>query len=301
MMRQEGTWIPKEVVELPRILSWRSSGASQPVSKQEELLARSLSRVAAILQHGHHKDVAQIADLLSLSEDSRIISGPESEALGDKVFADRAYEVLLFELRTIVRILESLVRYNEPIERALNQYKLGLEVMAPENRTEIREKGELRLQKELCKFLLERNIFTVGTKFGRSETDLFAEQGGEEYTIEAKVFQKTGSLSQSNLRHAVVQLQNYLDQRPTTPRGILVIYNLTNDLLTAARAWIQGRYWILPINLQPLSPSRRKRSFDIKPGQGDNLIDVMVMEDPSGGKPRVGSNKKRSVSGRGRR
>ena len=107
-----------------------------------------------------------------------------------------------------------------------HQYKLGLEVMAPEILVEMRKKGELLLQKELCKFLVERNIFAVGTKFGRSETDLFAEHGGEEYTIEAKVFRAKRLLSQSALKRAVVQLQNYLDQRPSTPRGILVIYNL---------------------------------------------------------------------------
>lgn len=133
--------------------------------------------------------------------------------------------------------------------------------MAPEILREIKIKEELLLQKELCKFLLEENIFTVGTKFGRSETDLFAEHAGGEYTIEAKVFRRKGSLSRPSLNHAVVQLQNYLDQRPSTPRGILVIYNLTDDLLTASGAWIQGRYWILPINLQPQSPSLRKRSF----------------------------------------
>ena len=125
---------------------------------------------------------------------------------------------------------------------------------------------------------MERNIFAVGTKFGRSETDLFAEHGGEEYTIEAKVFRAKGSISQSAVKRAVVQLQNYLDQRPSTPRGILVIYNLTDDLLTAPKVWIQGRYWILPINLQALPPSRRKRGFVIEPGQGDNLIDVIVTE-----------------------
>ena len=278
MMHQDRAMVPKEMVELPRILSWQSSEASQSATKQEELLGRSLGRLCAILTGGHFKSNSEIALLLGLPEESRIVSGPETEALREKFFAQTSHRIILFELRTIVRILDSLVRYTFPIERALNQYKLGLEVLTPEILVEMRKKGELLLQKELCKFLVERNIFAVGTKFGRSETDLFAEHGGEEYTIEAKVFRAKGSLSQSAVKRAVVQLQNYLDQRPSTPRGILVIYNLTDDLLTAPKVWIQGRYWILPINLQALPPSRRKRGFVIEPGQGDNLIDVIVTE-----------------------
>ncbi|MEO8339852.1 MAG: hypothetical protein ABI604_09065 [Nitrospirota bacterium] len=300
MMRQEIAGIPKEMVELPRILSWQSSDASCPVSKQEEVLGRALGRLCAILTSGHFKSKSEIGLLLGLPEESRIISGPETEALREKFFAEPAHRTILFELRTVVRILDSLVRYNSPIERALNQYKLGLEVMTPEIHVEMTKKGELLLQKELCKFLVERNIFAVGTKFGRSETDLFAEHGGEEYTIEAKVFWTKWSLSPSALKHAVVQLQNYLDQRPSTPRGILVIYNLTDDLLTASRTWIQGRYWILPINLQALPPSRRKRSFVIEPGRGDNLIDVIVTEDFPGGRVGAGSNRRRIGKGKGR-
>jgi hypothetical protein len=172
--------------------------------------------------------------------------------------------------------------------------------MTPEIHVEMTKKGELLLQKELCKFLVERNIFAVGTKFGRNETDLFAEHGGEEYTIEAKVFPVKRSLSQSALKRAVVQLQNYLDQRPSTPRGILVIYNLTDALLTASRTWIQGRYWILPINLQALPPSRRKRSFVIEPGRGDNLIDVIGTEEFPGGRVGAGSNRRRTARHKGR-
>jgi len=46
------------------------------------------------------------------------------------------------------------------------------------------------LQKELCKFLLERNIFSVGTKFGRSETDLLAELPTEGFIIETKIYKE---------------------------------------------------------------------------------------------------------------
>ena len=280
MIRHGASLTPKEVVELPRILTWQSTEAARPVTKQEELLARSISRLCAMYERTIASDKSDLSSILGLSKESRIISGSEFKSakkeLEQTPLSNRA---ILYELRTLARILDTIVKFDTPIEHALRQYKLGLEVMAPEILQEMRMKGELVLQKELCRFLLERSIFSVGTKFGRSETDLFAEHTGGEYTIEAKVFRRKGSLSRSSLNHAVVQLQNYLDQRPSTPRGILVIYNLTDDLLTASRAWIQGRYWILPINLQPLSPSLRKRSFTIEPGQGDRLIDVVVTEE----------------------
>ena len=280
MIRHGSSSTPKEVVELPRILTWQSSDAAQPVTKQEELLARSIGRLCAMHERDIAKDRSDLASILGLSKESRIMSGPEFKAAAEELEKTPVSDcAVLFELRTVARILDTIIKFDSPIERALRQYKLGLEVMTPEILQEVRMKGELRLQKELCKFLLEKNIFTVGTKFGRSETDLFAEHAGEEYTIEAKVFRRKGSLSRSSLNHAVVQLQNYLDQRPSTPRGILVIYNLTDELLTASRAWIQGRYWILPINLQPLSPSLRKRSFAIEAGQGDRLIEVLVTKD----------------------
>ena len=230
-MIRHGTFsIPKEVVELPRILSWQSSDAAQPVTKQEELLARSIGRFCAMHERDIAKDRSDLASILGLSKESRIMSGPEFKAAAEELEkAPPSDRTVLFELRTMARILDTIVKFDSPIERALRQYKLGLEVMAPEILVEMQEKGELLLQKELCKFLLEKNIFTVGTKFGRSETDLFVEHAGGEYTIEATVFRRKGSRSRSSLNHAVVQLQNYLDQRPSTPRGILVIYNLTDD------------------------------------------------------------------------
>ena len=140
MMHQDRAMVPKEMVELPRILSWQSSEASQSATKQEELLGRSLGRLCAILTGGHFKSNSEIALLLGLPEESRIVSGPETEALREKFFAQTSHRIILFELRTIVRILDSLVRYTFPIERALNQYKLGLEVLTPEILVEMRKK-----------------------------------------------------------------------------------------------------------------------------------------------------------------
>lgn len=171
--------------------------------------------------------------------------------------------------------LNTWFSFETPIERALLQYKLGYEVMLPDSRKRI-PKGthELKLQKELCKFLLERNVFTFGTQFGQSEVDLMQQQPGDTLVIEAKIYRR--SASSSSLRANLAQLQNYMDQQEFTSRGVLVIYNLTNTLLLPReRRWIRGRYWILPINLGTDTPSRRKRSLMFEEGRDGELLQVV--------------------------
>ena len=114
-------------------------------------------------------------------------------------------------------------------------------------------------------------------KFGLSETDLFAE-APDTYILETKLFRKTASLGEVAIKNSLVQLQSYMDQSPKAPRGVLIVYNLTSSLLLAPRQWIQGRYWVLPINLQEAPPSGRKRSLSVEPGKGQQLIEVIVME-----------------------
>ncbi len=167
------------------------------------------------------------------------------------------------------------------MERALTQYKLGAEVMAPDNIKALSRKHELRLQKELCRFLLERGIFTVGTKFGRSETDLLANLPDEGYIIEAKVYKNTARVSEKTIKSDLVQLQSYMDQNPTRTRGILVIYNFSSTLISAPRQWVAGRFWFLPINLQQKPPSGRNRSLVVERGDGDDLIRVLNVQPPA--------------------
>jgi hypothetical protein len=280
MSRIGQTTIPVEAIPLSRVLSWQSAEASEPVSAQEELLAQSLARLASLYTRFFYKDIAEVVSLLRVPAGSRILSGPEFKK-AEVEFGQQggpSREAVFFELRKIARIVDSVVTYESSVERALRQYKLGLEVMTPEILKSFDGKGELLLQKELCRFLLERNIFAVGTKFGRSETDLMTEEIGERYILETKLFRPQVSLRPAAIKHALVQLQTYLDQSPSTSRGILVIFNLTTSLLTAARKWIRGRYWILPINLQIEPPSGRKRSLAIEPSEDDQFIEITVIE-----------------------
>jgi hypothetical protein len=279
MMRAGIHEVPSEMLELPRILTWRSAEASEPVSEQEEMVVLSLARLTAILVQHFHKTKADIATILKIPSTSRILSGPDFQT-AEGAFAEQAFSApaVFLEMRKIARIIDALIKYESTLERALRQYKLGLEVMAPEILKAFTQKGELRLQKELCRFLIERNIFAVGTKFGRSETDLLAEEAANAYVLETKLFRRGVGLRPSSIKRSLVQLQSYMDQMPSAPRGVLIIYNLTESLLTAVRKWIQGRYWILPINLQQDPPSSRKRSLAIELGEGNQLIEIIVTE-----------------------
>lgn len=73
------------------------------------------------------------------------------------------------------------------VERAVRNYKLGLEVMAQDIRAEFVKKSELRLQREMCRFLVERDIRAYGTKFGWSEVDLRADDPLGAVVIETKL------------------------------------------------------------------------------------------------------------------
>ena len=272
------TEVSAEMIGLARILAWRSSMASETLSEQEQLLARSLARLVSILElFGREK--AEVANLLRIPADCRIAKGPEfRKANAEYAKKGPSPQAIFLELRNVARIVDLLITYESPIERALRHYKLGLEVMTPEIIESFDEKGELYLQKELCKFLLERNIFAVGTKFGRSELDLLVDEATVSYVLETKLFRSGVALGPAQIKKSLVQLQSYLDQNPSSPRGILVIYNLTESLLTAPQSWIQGRYWILPINLQAEPPSGRSRSLAIEPARDDQVINIVRIE-----------------------
>lgn len=277
MFRQGIYSHPVEVPGAIRILALINNDIASSISEWEVMLARSISRLAYFWQYVLYEDIGVIANLLRVSKKGRLLSGPEFKKAEEdmkKVSANKGGPGLFWELRKILRVADSIVLSETPIERSLLQYKLGLEVMMPELLKEIEQKDESLLQKELCKFLIERNIFAVGTKFGRSETDLLAEDSIISYIIETKVYNPDDRLSEALLRKHLAQLQSYMDQSPTQRRGVLAIYNMTDCLLEAPRKWLHSRYWILAINLQKEPPSRRKRTITVEQSDNANLIRV---------------------------
>ncbi|MCB9592251.1 MAG: hypothetical protein H6719_05935 [Sandaracinaceae bacterium] len=169
-----------------------------------------------------------------------------------------------------------------PIERALLQYKLGLEVCLPESRPQPIP-GELTLQKQLARFLIERGIYCVGTKFGPSEADLLSQLGGEAFVIEVKLCKR--GITPANVENALAQLSVYMGQQQVAARGVLLVYNLTRKPLLAPMSWVHGRYWILPVNLPDCTPSKMKKMLEVREGTGGRLIDTLEVElDPGGGR-----------------
>jgi hypothetical protein len=191
-----------------------------------------------------------------------------------------AERLIIYELKKIIRSLHAPAQDASALEKALTQYKLGIEIMSPENLKDLVRKDELRLQKELCKFLLERGIFALGIKFGRAETDLLAGVADEGTTIEAKVYKDAGRLSEKAIKGDFVQLQSAMRQDPTQRRGVLVIYNFTPTRISAPTEWINGRFWFLPINLQQQLPSSRNRALVIERTDDDDGIRVVNAKAP---------------------
>ena len=156
-------------------------------------------------------------------------------------------------------------------------YKLGQEVVAPSRNKELLKGSsvELNLQREMSKYLIERGIVTYGLTFGRSQVDLYMkERNSEDFVIEVKVYKTR--INTSSIKANFVQLQSYMDQH-YQPRGILVIFNFTNDLISSPRKWIRGRYWILAINLCESSPSKRNRTIIIN--ESSDSSDIIVCTD----------------------
>ena len=274
--------IPSEAPSLAVVLSLSAEAVATPISQSELDLARALARLRAYWLRLLNRPGTDFSQALGLPDRETFLDNEEHQGAAARLsHTDVSIESLVvYELRKVTRATNAFSTYESPIERALVQYKLGTEVMAPDNIGDMKGKGELKLQKELCRFLLERGVFTVGTKFGRSELDLLAELPDEGYVIEAKVYKEGRRITERTIKSNLVQLQSYLDQSPTRRRGILLIYNFSSTLISAPRHWIGGRFWFLPINLQQTPPSSRNRSLMIEPGDGEEVIRVLTVKAP---------------------
>lgn len=274
---------PNEIPGPARILAMSDANIAFPIAEWEVMLARSISRVAFLWNQALQEDTNFLARMVNIDKGGRIFSGPDyrnAEKHLNLHVASGNYTPIFLELRKLLHITDSIVLHETPVERALQRYKLGIEVMTPEILEKFTDKSELRLQKELCRFLIECGIYAVGTKFGRSETDLMAEVTECSYIIETKIYRQYDTLSEGSLRKNLAQLQNYMDQSPTPRRGILVIYNMSDCLLDAPRIWLRHRYWILAINLQSAPPSQRRKTLTVEQTDNGELIRVVSNQPP---------------------
>jgi hypothetical protein len=168
-----------------------------------------------------------------------------------------------------------------PLAAILHQLKLGMEVVAPDISSDYSKKTELRLQREIARFLVERGVYATGTQFGQYQADFAVGTHDEHYVIEVKKYAKGRRITEKAIKSAIVQLQSYMDQPPTHPLGILVIFNFTDSLLIAPSSWIRGRFKILAINLQLTPPSGRTQSLTVEEGSEQSTIAVHIIDGPA--------------------
>lgn len=272
---------PVEVPGGVRFIASNDPNNILPVDNWEVMLGRSITRLAFIWENGLYQDIETIINILRITKSGRLLCGPDYKdmekqyTLGNQ---SKLINMLFLELRKILNITDSIISGEKPIEKSLWQYKQGLEVMTPEIIKEIEKKKELLLQKELCKFLIERDIFAVGTRFGRSQTDLLVGDSTLVYIIETKVYKKRNTLNENSIRGDIAQLQSYMDQYQIKHKGILVIYNMTDWLVETPNQWINQNLWILPINLQDKPPSDRDKTVTVEESSEENLIRVIRNE-----------------------
>jgi len=263
MMENGLNFIPaNEIVGVLRILSTIENGSTiRPLSPIEKLILNSISRVIAIYQ----KIISQPKNCenLGIKKNSILTTVKEfSEyaSLTSKLDSCKKMHLFVMNITRLVDYTEEYIeKSSSKVEIALWQYKLGMEVTAsPEQVTN--EKNEIQLQRELCKFLIERGILSYGRIFGRSEIDLYIENDEEVFVIETKIYTKKPS--DKKLQVNVAQTFSYCDQividsqqmlsqmmAERQKRGILVIFNKGDDFIEAPRRWLKGRIWILAINI----------------------------------------------------
>lgn len=261
---------PLDVPQLARVLTWRSTAAGDRPSLQDTRLAKAVQRIIWFSTQLFGRTEEEFVALLNVDSSSPLTQGLGQTSTGQKP----NLRMLSYELRKTINLLEARSLSDSDVAIQLRRYKLGLEVMAPEITKEIEKKSELQLQKHLAKFLIEAGIFVVGTKLGRSETDLVSWEGPRLHVLEVKIF-KGASIAPSAIERALAQLSSYLDQHPTTPYGILVIYNLTPVQVSAPGAWLRDRFLVVGLNLQERSPSGRTDMLQILEGQSGQLIEVL--------------------------
>ena len=219
---------PSGVPGVGSILASRAS-LVRPIGEQR--LAVCLARICATLRLDARERFCQAA---GLAPDGWIASSVQrNKSLQAKAAADDANDKLLLRLldRLSLYLAASAVMMATPLDRALSQHRLGLEVELPLGRNEVLGKKEIDLQRRLCRFLLERGIYAVGTKFGRSEIDLLTSSAPATYVLEVKLYKKAPTPAQ--IRQNLAQLQVYMGQQPIAPRGVLLIYNLSGRQIVA--------------------------------------------------------------------
>lgn len=250
------TRFPAEAVGVARVLSWSRASATAALSFSERSLIRSIVRLAGWFSQREEADM--FAQAAGLDSQGALASGTVGrDVRGREELQNVA--AILDELRQVVRVAGHLSGADSAVTRALRAYKLGREVMGPSGDGLSAKTPELRLQQHLCRFLVEREIPAMGTKFGRSEADVRSEDSWGVHVVEVKRFDVAPS--EKSIQAWAVQLLSYMDHEPMRRFGVLALFNFSDVPIFAPGSFFRGRLCVLPINLCARSPSQRKGSL----------------------------------------
>ena len=265
------------------ILCWTSTPSTRTWSATDRVITRSVGRLAACWADPEREELARA---LGLQPAGYFFDGrahrESRRSLGSRetVPSERALE----EMAKLVQIAaQRRIRPEGAVERALRAYKLGLEVVGDSVRADMLSKGELALQRDLCRFLVERDIPAFGTKFGSSEVDLLVEDDLGPLVVEVKKLQKLPT--ERRLGDWLTQLGSYMDQQHSAVRAALVFFNFADGPVMAPVVPVVFRYLIVSINLCGVTPSRRRSDVEIRPSASSPGFELISIGQPSVARP----------------
>jgi hypothetical protein len=262
--------IPLRSPGLAKVALMRGNNVSV-LSAFDVMLFNSLLRIAVYLEKARiSMDPKRIFQEFGILESGRILGSSEykdiKKELDDSKLSQKEYvNLLLDELAGLLDLLSPGTMNSTPILTALLQYRLSIDLFTDENRERILKiKGgkELRLQRELCGFLLVKGIYSFGASFGDMEIDLLAKESpGETYVIETKVYSKPPT--EGSLNANISQLLKYMHSHSQS-RGILFIYNLTDRTVVTPDAWIKGSIACFAANIGKRRASELKETLVVR-------------------------------------
>lgn len=266
-MQRGQTQFPVVSAGVARVLTWTRESAGIQVTTADRVLARSVARLAVWWQS--HGKLLALAEAFGIAPDGALLAGRFFDD-AKKNATELKTAAALQELRQLVRLAERVSGPDSPALRSLRTYKLGLEAVAADEAEIGPDMPEERLQRHLCRYLVEREIAAAGRVFGRSKSDLHAEDAWGTHVIEAKRFRALPS--DATLLAYASQLLAYLDQQPANRSGILVLYNFSDATILTPLTFIRGRLLVLAVNLCAATPSGRRSSLLVEEGQGSDLL-----------------------------
>jgi hypothetical protein len=264
-----GRQLPELLPGLAILISWKDSAIEEHPSIDEQMFAHSLARLDFVLSSYFNMPSDDIAVMLRVpsiraAKMMRLPFEPDT-AVG-------ATEQLLFALADLLISAEQLAGKASSFLQSLRLYARALEARGPDLFRKLIARNEQSLKRDLAGHLIERNFWAAGTSFGSSCTDLLVTDEGVQHVVEVKVLKQ--KLSAGKLKCDLVQVYHYMSQQHPSALAVLLVYNFTSTTLVAADELIGGRCLILPVNINPTPPSRRKNAVLIRPGSADELIAV---------------------------